>query len=107
MHLVAVRGQELLGHPPRARPERGAKAFVVELMQVDEFANLRILRLRRIAFDAFERQLEILHPRRKHIAENPFCFRDVECCSLLLALHERLISLARCLDLIVDARAVA
>ncbi len=41
------------------------------------------------AFDAFDRQPEILHPGCKHIAENPPRFRDVEFGRLLLAWHER------------------
>ena len=33
---------------------------------------------RRGAFDAFDRQPEVLHPRREHIAEDAPCFLDVE-----------------------------
>ena len=44
---------------------------------------------RRGAFDLFDRQPEILHPRCKHIIENPPRLRDIEFGRLLLACHGR------------------
>jgi hypothetical protein len=45
--------------------------------------------LRRLIIDALDRELEILHPRRKHIAEHAPGFLDIEFPRVLLVLHQR------------------